>query len=173
MNVSIVTQSLPSVFPASLNAPVNEVTLLFSTSNDEEDKAQTLSITLRQGNTQELPLALLPVRLRESKREGVALIHCLSAAVFNSIDKKTSCVRMSTCSSNCIWQTLFEFKFWFTLKGSQRLLFYLLMLSHYWTLSAQGEIQAAYQEDCPIMVMNSIILLRLAMTLLWMNGVPQ
>lgn len=68
-----------------MTVPLSE-TPVVSISNDEQDKAQTLSITLRQGNTQELPWRYYHYNEEtvESKREGVVLIQHLAARVFIS-----------------------------------------------------------------------------------------
>ena len=157
------TRSPPSSFPAGLNdCRIESSHSDISVSNDEEDKAQTLSITLRQGNTQELPWHYYHYSDRHSKREGVALIHCPTAAVFNSIDKKppaSECLSIPVIVlSNhfCTLSSLF-------IKGRQGKLFCRMTFLQYWTSSVQDELQAAYQVECvPVWVMSSVVALLLA-----------
>lgn len=84
-----------------MTAPLSEVTSVVSVSNDDEDKAQTLSIPLRQGNTQELPWHHCHYSEdSERKREGAVLIQHLAVAVFNSIDRKKK--EKSPPASECL-----------------------------------------------------------------------
>lgn len=71
-------------------------------SNDKEDKAETLSITLRQGYTQELPGYYYHHR---GSVRGVELIQQLAVVVFNLIEREREReiligVAISECSRN-------------------------------------------------------------------------
>lgn len=164
---------LPSLLPGSLNDNTVEWSHSdVSTSNDEEDKAQTSSITLRQGNTQELPWHYCHSS-DKSKREGVAAIHHPTAAVFNSINKKAPA---SECLSVPV--TVFDNHFW------TKVLLYL------WgkperavlppdALAVLNPVRSGWNTGCiprrlrSIWVMHSIISLLLATSLFRMNGFPQ
>lgn len=133
-------------------------------SKDKEDKAQTLSITLRQGNTQELPWRYYHY---SDELEGVegrvwssfSTLLPQSLTQLTRKKKKNYCVTMSKCSCNRIWQPLCTSCFVFTLQGSQRMLLCLQAL-----LPILNRVTSGWNTDCiptmlcPVWVMNSILL---------------